>query len=325
MSLWCLPPPHRSRSGGPRWAAPRLRGSNPQCLPTVKRTQPGGRPESYVNPKSRCSTPHVRRAGGQTPRSVRADRRSPWCARSRFRVARGRRSVLDLACTTRSRLPVRLRGRSAWSRPNTCRRRPHGQSQRSRLFPPSVSRANCCLTREPSAAPIRVPSSCRPLSGWLWPRHTALSPTGAALDSSSRAPRGRGSRITTPASRSRRAWGERLLGCPVPGLRFGARSGQYLSRTGGNNAPMSQNSGRKMPRTNMTQWPLLMVMTPRVIARMRYRMPKPPPIQYATTATFRWSSPLNSTVIRCPPAPFSRRKSLSDSFRMNPRPRSRIA
>ena len=55
---------------------------------------------------------------------------------------------------------------------------------------------------------------------------------------------------------------------------------------------MSQNSGRKMPRMNMTQWPLLIVMTPRVIARMSHRMPKPPPIQYPTTFTSRLSSPL---------------------------------
>ena len=92
----------------------------------------------------------------------------------------------------------------------------------------------------------------------------------------------------------------RPRGAPAPPVDLSrpvgsTRAGQSSDRRSGNNAPMSQNSGRKMPRTNMTQWPFLIVMTPRVIARMRYRMPKPPPIQYATTATFRLSSPLNST------------------------------
>jgi hypothetical protein len=44
---------------------------------------------------------------------------------------------------------------------------------------------------------------------------------------------------------------------------------------------MSQNKGRKMPMMNMTQWPFLIVMTPRVINRTRYRM-MPPPIQIST-------------------------------------------
>jgi hypothetical protein len=45
---------------------------------------------------------------------------------------------------------------------------------------------------------------------------------------------------------------------------------------------------------NMTQWPFLIVMTPRVINRTRYRMTPTPPIQISTTATFRLSSSIIS-------------------------------
>jgi hypothetical protein len=43
---------------------------------------------------------------------------------------------------------------------------------------------------------------------------------------------------------------------------------------------MIQNKGRKMPMMNMTQWPFLIDMTPRVIMRIKYKRPKPPPIAY---------------------------------------------
>jgi hypothetical protein len=70
---------------------------------------------------------------------------------------------------------------------------------------------------------------------------------------------------------------------------------QYLDRTGGIRAPMSQNNGRKKPMMNMTQWPFLIVMIPSVINRTRYRM-MPPPTQISTAnlpfvlaTRYRWA------------------------------------
>jgi hypothetical protein len=137
--LWCLPPPvapGREAPGGravlprepstvssngqadaPRRATSHVEESACSLRHWCRsgRTGVTDNPSTLLSRKSRCSAP-VRRAGGRTPRLVRAHRRSPWCTRSRSRAARGRRSVLDLDCTTRSRLPVRLRGRRTWSR-----------------------------------------------------------------------------------------------------------------------------------------------------------------------------------------------------------------
>jgi hypothetical protein len=87
--------------------------------------------------KWRCSAP-VRRAGRRAPRSVRTYGRSRWCGRSRRRVARGRRGVLDLDSTTRSRLPVRLCGRRTGHAPNCRRRQPHCSGPEVPTVPPGV-------------------------------------------------------------------------------------------------------------------------------------------------------------------------------------------
>jgi hypothetical protein len=63
----------------------------------------------------RCSAP-ARRGGGRTPRSAGAHWRYRSCARSRRRVARGRRIPLDPDGTTMSRLLAPLPERSTCSR-----------------------------------------------------------------------------------------------------------------------------------------------------------------------------------------------------------------
>src|SRR3954466_12240695 len=46
-------------------------------------------------------------------------------------------------------------------------------------------------------------------------------------------------------------------------------------RDGGRIAPTSQKIGRKMPTTNITQWPLRRLRTPRVINSTKYRIASP--------------------------------------------------
>jgi hypothetical protein len=44
-------------------------------------------------------------------------------------------------------------------------------------------------------------------------------------------------------------------------------AGRDTRRTGGITAPISQNSGMKIPMMNITQWPLRRAMTPSVTSR----------------------------------------------------------
>jgi hypothetical protein len=65
-----------------------------------------------------------------------------------------------------------------------------------------------------------------------------------------------------------------------------------MGRADGVNAPTIQKIGRKNPKTNMNRWPFLMVVSPRLMSRARYRKKSKPPVQYHMSASHRLVDPL---------------------------------
>src|SRR5262249_29704248 len=110
------------------------------------------------------------------------------------------------------------------------------------------------------------------------PDHPAMTPLGACRLV-------RSSRISAAARRTLGRFQPhpsivgRALGRPVPGVLSAtgvlgsAGRCQYAVEAcppfGGSRAPISQNTGKTIPIRNMTQWPFLMAMIPRVTSRMK--------------------------------------------------------
>jgi hypothetical protein len=53
-----------------------------------------------------------------------------------------------------------------------------------------------------------------------------------------------------------------------------SEAGETQLRRGGSKAPISQNSGMKIPMMNMTQWPFRMDRMPKVKRRTSHKIPK---------------------------------------------------